>query len=89
MLRNAQIFKWIMEHPGRGKPYSIRTLAYASGCSRGVVEKLANGTQSTADVDDAHSLVEALGVALLVLFAPSASPDLDGTSSVHTPTAKE
>jgi hypothetical protein len=78
-----------MEHPGRGKPYSIRTLAEASGCGRGLVEKLADGRQRTADMDDAHSLVEALGVALLVLFAPSPSPELDDASPEDPPTQKE
>lgn len=78
-----------MKNPGRGAPYGYDSLAEASGCGRGLIEKLATGKQKTADVNDAHSLVEALGVALMVLFAPSPSPELDGTSSVHTPTAKE
>ncbi|MEU4154730.1 hypothetical protein [Streptomyces antimycoticus] len=57
--------------------------------NRNTVEKLAKGTQKSADINDAHSLVEALGVGVLVLFMPPTSPDLDGTSSVRTPTAKE
>ena len=69
-----------MKHPGRGAPFGYDSLAEASGCGRGLIEKLATGRQNTADVDDAHSLVEALGVALLVLFAPKASPDSDDTS---------
>ncbi|NED75301.1 helix-turn-helix transcriptional regulator [Streptomyces sp. SID9944] len=83
------MFKWIMENPGRGKPYSIRTLAEASGCGRNVVAKLANGTQDSADAQDAHSLVDALGVALLVLFAPNPSPELDEVSPADAPTQKE
>ncbi|MEU3529196.1 helix-turn-helix domain-containing protein [Streptomyces sp. NPDC038707] len=89
MLRNAQIFKWIMENPGRGKPYSIRALADTSGVNRNTIEKLAKGTQKSADINDAHSLVEALGVGILVLFMPPASPELDDTSTESTPTAKE
>lgn len=88
-LRSAQIFKWIMKHPGRGTPYGYDSLAEASGCGAGLVEKLATGRQKTADMADAHSLVESLGVALLVLFAPKASPELDDASPVSPPTEKE
>ena len=88
-LRSAQIFRWIMKHPGRGAPFGYDSLAEASGCGRGLIEKLATGRQDNADVEAAHSLVEALGVALLVLFAPPASPELDDTSPVSPPTKKE
>jgi transcriptional regulator with XRE-family HTH domain len=64
-----------MQYPGRLAPYSIRTLADASGVKRGVIEKLLNGTQRTADIDDAIALAEALGVSINPLFAPPASPD--------------
>lgn len=64
-----------MKNPGTGIPYSLDTLADATGCGRGLIEKLANGTQKTADVDDALSLSEHLGVAPLVLFAPPATPN--------------
>lgn len=78
-----------MKHPGRGTPYGYDSLAEVSGCGRGLIEKLATGKQQTADVEAAHSLVEALGVALLVLFAPSASPELDDPSQEDPPTIKE
>jgi hypothetical protein len=66
-----------MDHPGRGAPYSVRTLAGASGCSPGLIGSLLTGRQKTADVVDAHSLRESLGVAVLVLFAPPPSPQRD------------
>lgn len=78
-----------MKNPGRGTPYGYDSLAEASGCGSGLIEKLATGRQKTADMDDAHSLVEALGVALLVLFAPKPSPELDDTSPESPPTEKE
>lgn len=78
-----------MKHPGRGVPYGYDSLADASGCGSGLIEKLATGRQKTADMDDAHSLVECLGVALLVLFAPKASPELDDASPPDAPTDKE
>jgi transcriptional regulator with XRE-family HTH domain len=89
MLRDPKIFRWIMENPGRGKPYSIRALADASGVNRNTVEKLAKGTQKSADVNDAHSLVEALGVSVLVLFMPPSSPEVDDPSPTTPPTLKE
>lgn len=79
-LRDRTILKWVMDHPGRGVPYSVRTLAKASGCPTGLIERLLTGRQKTAVVDQAHSLTEAVGVALLVLFAPAASPNQDDAS---------
>lgn len=73
-LKSPTIFKWALENPGRGNPYSIRTLAEASGCGPGLIQKLCQGTQQTADVLDAHALVEALGYPLLGLFMPPVTP---------------
>lgn len=78
-----------MDHPGRGVPYSVRTLAEASGCTTGLIEKLLTGRQKTAVMDDAHSITEAVGVAVLVLFAPSPSPNQDDTSTKESPSSKE
>ena len=70
-----------MKNPGRGVPYGYDSLAEASGCGSGLIEKLAKGTQKTADVDDALSLAEALGVAILTLFAPPATPNQVGMTT--------
>jgi hypothetical protein len=40
-------------------------------------------------MEDAHSLVRSLGVALLVLFAPSASPEQNNLSPEDPPIKKE
>ena len=40
-LKSAQIFQWVMKNPGRGAPYGYDSLAEASGCGRGLIEKLA------------------------------------------------
>lgn len=88
-LKCAKAFKYVMKNPGRGTPYGYDSLAEASGCGPGLIEKLATGRQETADVNDAHALVEALGVAILVLFAPPSSPKLDEASPVLPPTEKE
>jgi hypothetical protein len=88
-LKSAEAFQYVMKNPGRGAPYGYDSLAKASGCGPGLIEKLATGRQKTADMEDAHSLVEALGVALLVLFMPPSSPEMDDTSLVEPPTEKE
>jgi transcriptional regulator with XRE-family HTH domain len=64
-----------MASPGTGKPYTVRSLAEASGCGPGLIQKLASGNQPTANVHDAHALAEALGVAILVLFMPPVTPN--------------
>jgi transcriptional regulator with XRE-family HTH domain len=78
-----------MDFPGRGKPYSVRTLAEESGVSQGVIEKLLTGRQPTADVDDATALSEAVGSAIFPLFAPPSSPNLNRTSRTPTPASEE
>lgn len=73
-LRDLGTLKKIMEHPGRGAPYSIRTLAEATGISRSQVGRLASGELPDLPVNEAHQMSEALGVAVLVLFVPPTSP---------------
>jgi len=78
-----------MEFPGRGKPFSVRSLAEESGVSQGVIEKLLTGRQPTADVDDATALSEAVGSAIFPLFAPPSSPNVNRSSRTSTPTSEE
>jgi hypothetical protein len=73
-LRDRTILQWVMQHPGRGAPYSVRELASAADCSHSLVGHLLSGQRSACDVVVAHAIAEALGVAVLVLFAPAASP---------------
>lgn len=74
-LRSREALHYLMEHPGRGAPYSVRDLARAAGVSAGVIDKLRRGQTEKVDIIAAHNISEALGVAVLVLFAPPASPD--------------
>lgn len=74
-LRRADVLRYCMEHPGRGAPYSVRSLAKAAGVSRALVGHLLTGEREDASADDAHAISEAVGVAVLVLFAPPASPN--------------
>lgn len=88
-LRNIAVFKHYMQFPGRGKPFSVRSLASESGVSEGVIEKLLVGRQKTADVNDATALSEAVGSAIFPLFAPPASPDPNQTSRTPTPASED
>ncbi|MFC8008878.1 helix-turn-helix domain-containing protein [Streptomyces cinereoruber] len=64
-----------MEHPGRGAPYSVGALAQAAGIPKATVGHLLTGRTGSCEVQAAHDIAEALGVAVLVLFAPSPSPN--------------
>ncbi|WP_435595931.1 helix-turn-helix domain-containing protein [Streptomyces albogriseolus] len=63
-----------MQAPGRGVPYTVRDLASATGVSRSQIGRLLTGELDNLDVNDAHAVAEALGVAVLVLFIPPVSP---------------
>lgn len=88
-LRSVPILKHYMEFPGRGKSFSVRSLAEESGVGQGVIEKLLTGRQPTADVDDATALAEAVGSAIFPLFAPPSSPKSNHSSQPQTPTSEE
>lgn len=88
-LRSIPFFRHCMLNPGPLVPYSVRSLAEASGVSAGVIDKLLTGRQRTADVDDAIALAEALGVAINPLFAPPSSPNLNRTSRPSSPMSEE
>ena len=87
-LRHPKALKWAMDHPGRGTPYSIRELADAVGLTHhSLIGHLLKGSRTECDMETAHRIAEAVGVAVLVLFAPPASPDQNGSSTASkTPT---
>lgn len=70
-----------MDHPGRGAPYSIRELAETVGLSHhALIGHLLTGERKDCDMTTAHAIAEAVGVAVLVLFAPPASPKRNESS---------
>lgn len=79
-LRNKQILRWVMDHPGRGTPYSVRSLGAAVGRHHSLIGHLLTGERQDVESEDAQAIAEAVGVALLVLFAPPSSPNQNGTS---------
>lgn len=79
-LRNKQILRWVMDHPGRGTPYSVRSLGAAVGRHHSLIGHLLTGERQDVESEDAQAIAEAVGVALLVLFAPPSSPNQNATS---------
>lgn len=74
-LKSAEKFRWFMENPWTGIPFTVRTLAETVGVSPGLIQKLASGSQDNADVLVAHALVGAFGCSILNLFAPPVTPN--------------
>jgi hypothetical protein len=69
-----------MDHPGRGTPFSTRTLGAAIGRHHSLIGHLLTGERVDVESEDAEAIAENVGVALLVLFAPPASPNQNGTA---------
>jgi hypothetical protein len=88
-IRSIPVFKHYMQHPGRVRPFSVRTLAEESGVSAGLIGKLLTGEQDNVDIDDAIALVEAVGSTINPLFAPPSSPKPNRSSPTSNPTSEE
>jgi hypothetical protein len=74
-LKSVEAFRWFMENPWTGIPFTVRTLAETVNVSPGLIQKLASGAQDNADVLVAHDLVRAFGCSILNLFAPPVTPN--------------
>jgi len=87
-LRSRDFFQYVMQHPGRGTPYTVRSLAAAVGLSHhSLIGHLSSGMRTDCDAVIAHRIAEAVGVGVLVLFAPSTSPETNNPSiNSKTPT---
>lgn len=81
-LRDKDLLQKIMDHPGTGVPYTVRSLAEAVGCHHATIGHLLSGKQTATSMAYAHGIAEAVGVAVLVLFTPPTSPNLDTPSPV-------
>lgn len=73
-LRDRALLAQLMAHPGRGTAYSATTLAEAARISRSMVGHLLTGEREGCVPEMAQRITDALGVALLVLFAPRSEP---------------
>lgn len=69
--------RYVMKHPARRKPWSVRELAPALGCSIGTLSHMRTGARATVPAELAERFAEAVGVETAVLFAPALSADSD------------
>ncbi|WP_282696292.1 hypothetical protein [Streptomyces sp. CC208A] len=67
-----------MERTGTGAPLSIRGLATKAGVAHGTIGNLLTGEQESVIEPTAHAICGAIGVDLLILFAP------EGRATRHT-----
>ncbi|MEU5772615.1 helix-turn-helix transcriptional regulator [Streptomyces venezuelae] len=86
VLRDLDYFQKTMKTPGRGVPFEPPELAQAVGISRSQMYRIVAGEVRAIQVDQAHAIAEALGVAVLVLFAPPASPEQGRNDTGPAPT---
>ena len=63
----------VIEHPARGRRWSLRELADVIGCGHAFLGHLKSGVRDTVSIDLARRLAEAVGCEVSVLFtlAPS------------------
>lgn len=88
-LRDPKILKWVMENPGRGKSHTIRSLSEAVGLTHhSAIGHLVSGRTNECDYEIAHAIAREVGVAVLVLFAPPASPDSNEPNTAHQETSR-
>lgn len=71
LLVKPGLMRELMERTGTGAPVSGRELAAQVGIPHGTVDALLNGATKTQPAHVAHSIASAIGVDVLVLWAPT------------------
>jgi plasmid maintenance system antidote protein VapI len=79
-LHAPEALRFIMSHPGRGTPYTVRSLAEAADCKPATIGHLLSGRQRSTDQATALRIAGALGCDAGALFILPSSTDLDKTS---------
>lgn len=74
---DPQVIRYVMEHPARQTPWSVREMAPALGCSIGTLSHMRTGARATVQAELAERFAEAVGVETTVLFAPVLSKESD------------
>lgn len=79
-LHDPNTLRWIMQHPGRGTPYTVRELAAEAHCQPATIGHLLAGRYQRTSESTASRIAAALGCEMAALFVPSSSTDPGGTS---------
>lgn len=69
-LLNPGLLRTLMKRTGSGASVSVRELAALAGVPRSTIGALLTSVQQTVQEPAAHAIADALGVDLLILFAP-------------------
>jgi plasmid maintenance system antidote protein VapI len=83
-LHAPETLRWIMQHPKRGTPYTVRSLAEKAHCASATIGHLLVGRQTRTDESTAHRIAEALGCETSALFTLPPSTDLIESSADAT-----
>jgi DNA-binding MurR/RpiR family transcriptional regulator len=76
-LHDPETLRWIMQHPRRGTPYTVRELAEAAHCKPATIGHLLAGRYQRTAEPTAVRIAAALGCEIAALFVPSSSMDPD------------
>jgi hypothetical protein len=71
------IIKYVMEHPARRVPWTLRELAPILGCSIGTLSHMRTGSRASIPAELAERFSEAVGVETAVLFVSSVAAESD------------
>ncbi|RLL66958.1 XRE family transcriptional regulator [Streptomyces sp. Z26] len=70
-LLDPELLHRLMQRTGTGARVSIRELSTASGVPRSTIHNLTTGSQQSVAANTAHAIAQAIGVDVLILFAPA------------------
>lgn len=76
-LIDPAFFAYVLRHPARVKPWTVRELAETVGTSRATVGDLRSGRRRRVAPEVARRIAEAVGVHVAVLFTAGVSADSD------------
>ena len=81
-VHDPAVLRHVIEHPARGRRFTVRELATKLGENRGVIARLRTGSATTVDAELGRRLAVAVGVHPNVLFVSPAFPGQHTTSQV-------
>lgn len=70
-LINRTLMRQLMQRTGSGHQISIRKLAETASLPHGTIGSLLTGEQSSVPCTAAHTIADAIGVDVLILFTPT------------------
>ena len=71
----------MMEHPARGRRWTVRELAQVTGCSAALISHLRTQPRHRIKEELAHRIAEAVGCHVGSLFVPAVSASVDNKSA--------